>query len=200
MFRSSETLELKEEEEVETCWQCRRMNFSSAPEQDFDSENTRCCHSIVLPLDKQGWSVKTALIDSNPIIPRCFWAICASDINPVTPARCGCRPLRMGTWRKWRRRSDWKNANASGVRTKTRRAETTGASRPRRDADVPRLRNSPRTRPNSPSRWTPSSTRSSTTETGRESLPLQTPSRAHPHAGCHLGRSAPPCDTMMPVE
>lgn len=102
-------------------------------------------------------------------IPHHLLTVCVININSVlTLAFSGFRPLRMETSKKWRRRSDWKSANAKGVRTKTHRAEMTGAPKPRRDVVVHQLRNSPRTPPNSPSKWTPSLIQSSTTEMGRE--------------------------------
>lgn len=78
------------------------------------------------------------------------------------------RLLRMEIWKKWRKKSDWKSANAKDVRTKTSPAETKEAPRPRNDVDVPQLRNSPQTLWSSPNRWTPSSIQSSTTEMGKE--------------------------------
>lgn len=77
------------------------------------------------------------------------------------------RRLKMETWRRWRRRSGWKNANAKDVRTRTP-AERTEARRPRRDVDDRQQRSCPPTRPNSPSKWTPSLIQWSTTETGEE--------------------------------
>lgn len=78
------------------------------------------------------------------------------------------RPSRMETWKRWRRRSDSKSANARDVRTRTHRAAMTVALRLRRDVGVHPLRNSPRTPPSSPSKWTPSLIQSSTTEMGKE--------------------------------
>lgn len=88
----------------------------------------------------------------------------------LTRLLCYFRLLRMETSKKWRKKSDWKSANAKDVRTKTSLAETMGAPRPRRDEDVHQLRNSHPTLRNSPNKWTPSSTQSSTTEMGKEKV------------------------------
>lgn len=174
---SSERLELNEEY-VETLWHCWSYtpehicrSLTAKVKNPAVSEITCSCEvsCYCVSSGKTGMVCENcAFIDRDPAIPHHLWTVGAIDINPITLASCGSRPLRMETWKKWRRRSDWKSANAKDVRTKTRRAEMTGASRPRRGVVVHQLRNSTRTPPNSPSKWTPSSIQSSTTEMGRE--------------------------------
>lgn len=107
------------------------------------------------------------LIDSDCTISHHLWTSW-SDWGSFWLFFFDSRPSRMEIWRRWRRRSGWKSANARDVRTRTRRAEMTGAPRPRRGVDAHQLRNSPLTPPNWPSKWTPSSIQSSTTEMGKE--------------------------------
>ena len=136
--------------------------------------------SLVLPLLLITSSVPSLLSFSKAITRYlCRWKWIVGSLFSLPPGifPLSFRLLRMETWRRWRRRSAWRNTSGRDVRTRdppvgtvAAAVATAGRRRPRRNADDRPSRNCPRIPQNSPSRWTPSWTPSSITEMGEEGL------------------------------